>query len=165
MLEMLDRLVTPDLKVGPVSVKVSVSAILEDANGRLLLIKEVDGYSPPAGRCDEYEHFYPKSALFRELHEETNIYSFSFDDMKLWGKIISLKGKLLSVGLVYKLAKYKLPEKEFRHIVDDDVIELGFFDRQQVQNLLKEGNIRKEKWNRPVLESWLQNKKSFFLFK
>lgn len=162
MLEMIDRLITPELHIGPVRVKVSVSAILEN-DGRLLLIRETDGYGPPAGHCEEYEHLNPKGALLFELAEETNVYGFGHDDMSLWGRIMYLRGKQLSIGLVYKVRNYEIPPAQFRHITDEDIIEQDFFGSQQIQSLLREGNIRKEKWNRPILEAWLQHKKSLFV--
>ena len=146
----------PELRVGRISARFSVACMVE-ADNKLLLVEEADGYGPPAGHLEEHEWGYPKAGMFWELAEETNI-APSFDELRLWGIMIH-PSRALTIGLVYRLSECNIPELP---ISDPEILSVGFFDRDSVRSLLDNGQIRKTKWNEPLLYAWL-DKKRFLL--
>lgn len=150
----------PELRIGKRKISISVAGIVEK-DGRLLMVKTAGGYGPPAGHVEGYEFYRPDSALFWELHEETNI--FPTFDMSLWGVMLSFEQAKISVGLVYKVHDYRAEEDELRArvTIDEEIIDVGFIEKEQIRNLLNEGGIRKAKWNEPLLKAWLEGKRFF----
>ena len=140
---------------------ISSAGIIED-QGKLLLVKDSLGWGLPSGHNDKDDAFYPNPwfALFWEMKEEVNLV---IDRARLWGFLgfIALSPTRISAGFVYKVEWHGKPEI----IPGDEITGFRFFNPGEIRSLLDspDEEIRKPKYNRPVLDAWL--KKRPFLIK
>lgn len=152
-------MINPELRLGRTTIKISVAGIVEQ-DGDLFLVQEADGYGPPAGNLEDYETFYPQLGLSAELHEETDLDPTSIK-VNLWGALIFLSREKISLGLVYRINKFR--RFKGSPITDPNVLGGDFFDKGEVRQLLRDRQIRKSKWNDPILSAWLAQRK-FLLY-
>jgi hypothetical protein len=158
--------------------RASVGGIVEDDQKRLLMVRAEDGWGIPAGHIDTFpEVRYPKISLECELIEETPVYVFA-SDMVLWAILGEVTQKRISIGFVYQILKYivqpqmTVPEllaaesnpemkRLLQKLLDEDIQESVFLSPSDIASLLRKGEIRKPKWNVPVLERWLSGESQF----
>ncbi len=121
---------SPEFHIGKIPIRLSVAGIVEQ-EGKLLLVREVDGYGPPAGHCEPYECYYPKSTMFWELAEETQV--LPTFNMNLWGIMVQASRDKISVGLVYRLNEVGINDQP---ISDPEIFERAFFDKDQIEKII-----------------------------
>ncbi len=136
----------------------SFAGIVERDNNTLL-VRANDGWGLPSGHVESHELLSPYSALLCEMAEETGLTPVE-EATTLWGFMAVASQTKLSLGLIYTIGEYI---GQLRSWGDNEVLELNFIDRKEIQTLLDEKRIRKPQWNMPILRAWMQKRKSLFL--
>jgi len=133
----------------PYRIALVVSAIIEDDQNRLLMVKEAHPdyfgrWNQPAGHVDANESI--AEALLREVREETGYLHVRIDGLSKVYYFVD--HGVLRINFNATLVDYD------RGPLADDVLEARWFTRQELEELIRQGQLRSRR-TELAIKDWL----------